>query len=275
MHIVSEEPPLRTVELNQFHQQTMSSLAISLLVFFGVSCSALLGMFVSPKLPIHHKSPESKDVVRLVMGLVATTVAVALGLLISSAKSFYDTQNNAVTELAANYILLDHILSDYGPETLDSRSALRNGLAHLLKSEPSLRGSDRPFLGNESGAQLGGDVLPKILELSPKDENQRSLKAQALSVAFQLSQTRWLFLAQDAAPVPSLLLAMLIGWPILLFLSFGVFAPRNLMVLIGLLVAALAVCGAILLIVEMYRPQVGLIRISDAPLRAALSQLGQ
>lgn len=85
----------------------MSSLATSLLVFLGVSCSALLGVLISPKLPVHHQSSESKDVVRLVMGLVATTVAVALGLLISSAKVFYDTQNNAVTQLSANYILLD------------------------------------------------------------------------------------------------------------------------------------------------------------------------
>jgi hypothetical protein len=226
-------------------------------------------MFVSPKLPVQHQSSESKDVVRLVMGLVATTVAVALGLLISSAKTFYDAQNNAVTQLAANYILLDQILAYYGPETSDARSALRGGLADLLEAEASLR------RGNQYGARLGGSFLTKILELSPKDENQRSLKAQALSVAFQLGETRWLFFGQNAVPVPSLLLAMLIGWLILLFLSFGAFAPRNLTVQIGLLVAALAVSGAIFLIVEMYRPHGGVIRISDAPFRAALSQLSQ
>jgi hypothetical protein len=180
-----------------------------------------------------------------------------------------------VTHLAANYILLDQILAYYGPETSDTRSALRDGLVHVLEADTSLRGSDQPFLGIEAGARLGGRVLAKILELSPKDENQRSLKAQALTVAFQLSQTRWLIFEQNSVPVPSLLLGMLIGWLILLFLSFGIFAPRNLTVLVGLLVAALAVCGAILLIVEMYRPQVGLIRISDAPLRAALTQLGR
>jgi hypothetical protein len=253
----------------------MSSIAISFLVFLGASCSALLGMFVSSKLPVQHQSSESKDVVRLVMGLVATTVAVALGLLISSAKNFYDMQNNAVTQVAANYILLDQILAYYGPETSDTRSALRNGLAHLLEHDLSLRRSDQPFLDVESGARLGGSFLTKILELSQKDENQRSLKAQALSVAFQLGETRWLFFGQNAIPVPSLLLAMLVGWLILLFLSFGIFAPRNLTVLIGLLVPALAVSGAIFLIAEMYRPEGGLIRISDAPFRAALSQLSR
>src|SRR6516165_6073972 len=99
----------------------MSSLALSLLVFVGVSCGTLLGMLVSPKLPVHHQSSESKDVVRLGMGLVATTVAVALGLLISSAKSFYDTQSNEVTQLAASYITLDQTLAFYGPETTDLR----------------------------------------------------------------------------------------------------------------------------------------------------------
>jgi len=38
------------------------------------------------------------------MGLVATTVALVLGLLVASAKSFYDTQNNEVTQLAANIV---------------------------------------------------------------------------------------------------------------------------------------------------------------------------
>jgi hypothetical protein len=171
--------------------------------------------------------------------------------------------------------LLDQILTHYGPETSDTRSALRNGLVQLLESDSSLHGSEQPFLGIESGARLGGSVLAKILELSPKDENQRSLKAQALSIALQLSQIRWLIFGQNAVPVPTLLLTMLIGWLTLLFLSFGLFAPRNLTVLIGLLVAALAVCGAILLIIEMYRPHVGLIRISEAPLRAALAQLRQ
>jgi hypothetical protein len=253
----------------------MSSLAISLLVFLGVSCGALLGMLVSPKLPIHHQSSESKDVVRLGMGLVATTVAVALGLLISSAKSFYDTQSNEVTQLAASYITLDQTLAFYGPETTDLRAALRDSLAHLLESDGSSQGVNQSYLNIKSGARLGAGVVAKIMELSPKDDNQRSLKAQALSVTFQLSQTRWLIFEQNAVPIPSLLLAMLIGWLIVLFLSFGIFAPRNITVLAGLFVAALAVCGAILLILEMYRPQVGLIRVSDAPLRAALAQLGQ
>jgi len=40
-------------------------------------------------------------------------------------------------------------------------------------------------------------------------------------------------------------------------------------------VSALSVSGAILLILEMYRPYIGMIAVSSAPLRAALAHLGQ
>ena len=56
------------------------------------------------------------------MGLVATTAALVLGLLIASGKGFYDTQSSEVTQLAANIGLLDRILDHYGPETKDITS---------------------------------------------------------------------------------------------------------------------------------------------------------
>ncbi len=253
----------------------MSPLSISLIVFVCVFGGALLGLLVSPKLPIHHQSSESKDIVRLGMGLVATTAAVALGLLISSAKNFYDTQSTEVTQLAANYVLLDRVLAHYGPEASAARAALRAGLAFHLQYPAVAKGSSNIYSDISSGTLKGEVILDRIEGLSPRDDNQRFLKTQALSLSYQLGQTRWLMFEQNTVPVPNLLLAMLIGWLIVLFLSFGIFAPRNFTVLSGLFLAALAVCGAILLILAMYHPQSGLIRVSDAPLRAALAQLGK
>jgi len=71
------------------------------------------------------------------------------------------------------------------------------------------------------------------------------------------------------------LVAMLALWLTLLFVSFGLFVRPNVTVLISLVVSALAVCGAIFLILEMYQPYTGLIHVSDAPLRVALAQIGQ
>ncbi|MBV8115652.1 MAG: hypothetical protein JO300_12985 [Silvibacterium sp.] len=253
----------------------MSPLSISLIVFVCVFGSALLGLFLSRELPLPHQTSESRDIVRLGMGLVATTVAVALGLLVSSAKSFYDTQCAEVTQLAANYVLLDRMLSHYGPEANDTRAALRAVLAFHLNYPAATKASSQIYGDIRSGTKKGEVILDRIEALTPRDDNQRFLKGQALSLAFQLGQTRWLMFEQNTVPVPRLLLGMLIGWLIVLFLSFGIFAPRNFTVIVGLFLAALAVCGAILLILGMYHPETGLIQVSDAPLRAALAQLGQ
>jgi hypothetical protein len=249
----------------------VSPLQISIIVFAAVFGGALLGVFVYPFLPDTQQSPESRDIVRLGMGLVATTVAIVLGLLVASAKGFYDTQSTEVTQVAANFVLLDRVLFHYGPESQGTRAALHNFLANVLDT---IDPSGKSNYSTQHGTLDGEVILDKITELSPKDENQRYLKTQALNIALQLGQIRWLMFEQNTVPVPNLLLLMLVCWVIVLFFSFGLFAPRNLTVLSGLLLASLAVCGAILLILEMYHPRSGLIRVSDAPLRAALAQLG-
>jgi hypothetical protein len=58
-------------------------------------------------------------------------------------------------------------------------------------------------------------------------------------------------------------------------MSFGLFAPKNVIAVSALCVAALAVAGAIYLILAMDQPYGGLIKISSAPVRAALDQLGR
>jgi fluoride ion exporter CrcB/FEX len=71
----------------------MSVTAIRLMVFACVFGGALFGMFLRALLPEHQLSADTKDTVRLGMGLIGTMSALVLGLLIASAKGFYDTQN--------------------------------------------------------------------------------------------------------------------------------------------------------------------------------------
>jgi len=243
----------------------MNPFLSSLIIFACVFAGGMFGIFVGPMLPTRDTSSESKDVVRLGMGLVATTVALVLGLLVASAKSFYDTQNNEVTQLAANIVLLDRVLAHYGPEAADARVRLRTTAADWSQVL-------EPGVGLRQGKEL---LFDKISELSPKDDSQRALKTQATNLAVQLGQIRWMMFAQNSVPVPKLLLFMLVFWLTVLFMSFGLFAPRNFTVASGLFMSALAASGAIFLILAMYHPHAGLIRVSDAPLRAALAQLGQ
>jgi hypothetical protein len=68
----------------------MSALTISVIIFVCVLGSAMLGMFLGGVLPPHHIKDDSKDIVKLMVGLLATLSALVLGLLISSAKGSFD-----------------------------------------------------------------------------------------------------------------------------------------------------------------------------------------
>lgn len=251
----------------------MNPFANTVVIFGFVFGGALLGMSLRAYLPEGHSSSDSKEAVRLGMGLVATTVALVLGLLIASAKGFYDTQNTEMTEAASNIVLLDRVLAHYGPEANDSRVALRNTVATLLERAWQYSGQGKK---RSDPAVSGGEVIwDKIQELKPATENQQSLRTQALGLAIQLGRIRWLMFEQKSSALPRPLLVIMVAWLTLLFISFGLFIRPNLTVVLSLLAASLAVCSAIFLILEMFQPFVGLIQVSDAPLRAALAQLGQ
>ena len=118
-------------------------------------------------------------------------------------------------------------------------------------------------------------LIGKIQALSPKDDRQRALQAQALSSAVSFAEIRCLMYEQDASSLSGTMLAILVSRLVTIFISFGLFAPRNATLITALFVAALSVSGAIFLILEMYTPFAGLIQIPSDPLRATLAQLGQ
>jgi hypothetical protein len=115
----------------------------------------------------------------------------------------------------------------------------------------------------------------QIQRLAPKDDGQRLLKSQAVSIAASLGQIRWLMYEQRSSSVSKPLLAVLVFWLIATFVSFGIFAPPNITVITCMFVSALSVSAAIFLLLEMYTPYSGLIHVSSAPLRAAIASLGQ
>ena len=250
----------------------MSAAAISGIVFACVFGGALFGMFLRVSLPEHHLSTDSKDFVKLGMGLIATMAALALGLLIASAKNSYDIQRNELTQISASIIVLDRLMANYGPETKEARDLLRRSVVHTLDEMWPEQRSQAAQL--EPG--VSSDALhDKIYRLSPHNEDQRLLKSQALTITLNLRQTRWLEVEQrEGSSIPKAVLAVLIFWLAIIFVSFGLFAPPNSTVLAVLFVCVLSVSGAIFLILELDRPFEGLIRIPSAPLRDALLHLG-
>ena len=247
--------------------------AIRVLAFVCVFGGALFGMFLRAALPEHQLSADSKDTVRLGMGLIGTMSALVLGLLIASAKSFYDTQSSQLTTISAKMILLDRVLAHYGPESKEARDLLRSSVTRTLDRLWPKDGRQSPQTAPASAE--GESIYDAIQNLTAKSDTQRALQAQAVNIAVQLGEARWLMYQQASGFVSVPVLAVVVFWLAMIFISFGLFAPRNAIAIATLFVCATSVSGAIFLIVAMYRPFQGIMQISSAPLRNALAYLGQ
>ncbi len=251
----------------------MSYIVVSGLTFCLIFGAGLLGMLLRRALPEDHLSENSKDVVKLGMGLVGTMAALVLGLLIASAKDSYDTQTNALLQMSAQIISLDRTLALYGPEAKAPREVLRGEVVHIIGRLWPEQMSQMAQLVPTGG--LSGAVYDSIEQLAPKDDRQRLLRSESLNLATEISQARWLMFEQGTTMVSKPLVAVVVFWLTFIFLSWGLFAPVNGTVISTFFIAAVSVSVALFLVQEMYMPYAGMIRISSAPLRAALLQLAQ
>lgn len=256
----------------------MSPMTMSVIVLACVFGGALLGMFLRAALPEHHLSAESKDTVKLSMAVIGTMAAIVLGMLIASAQGSFRQQRSEIIELSANIILLDRVLANYGPETKEARSLLRRVVVHMLNQMWPEDGSRPAKLDPTEANAEALNLYDKIQTLSPQNELQRSLQAQARSLAFNLVQTPWLIFMQQFRSIPLsylILLTALIFWFTTIFFGFGLFAPSNATVIVIMILCALSVTFAIFLILELNWPFEGLIRIPSDPLRDAISHLSR
>jgi hypothetical protein len=248
---------------------------IALIVFACVFAGAPLGMFLRVLIPQHHLSEGSREVIKLGIGLIATMSALVLGLVIATAKSSYDTHDAAIKHSAAKILLLDRVLSIYGPETKETRDLLRRTVADRLDAIWPEDRFQRARLDAPEAALATHGIQTQILQLSPQNETQRLLRSQALQIGGDIIETRWLIVEGLGSSIPVLFLVVLVFWLTIIFGSFGLFAPRNATVVAVLFLCALSVAGSIFLILEMDQPFEGMMKVSSAPLRYALSHLGQ
>lgn len=251
----------------------MDSTTFGMIVFICVYGGAMIGMRISAALPDHHLSADSKDIVKLGMGLVGTMTALLLGLLVASAKGSYETEKAEITQMSAKIIFLDRVLANYGEEATEVRGILRTCAERAVERIwPEGDGQSGSLEPTSSGLE---GLYNKIHELKPKDDTQRDLKSSALSLASDLGQMRWLLFEQTGRSIPTPFLIVVIFWLSVIFISFGLMAPRNATVIITLLICALSVSGAIVLIMELDRPFDGLIQITSSSMRDALTHLGR
>ena len=228
----------------------MSAIGIGMIAFGCNIGGSLVGLFIGSRLPDHHASSESKDVVRLSMAMVATLTALVLGLVTASAKSAFDAEDAAIKGTSASVLSLDRMLADYGPATAAIRDQLRSTLADRINVVwPEDAGEAR-----EMGAAPGETIVREVLALAPQTEAQQWYKTQALELCGEILKARWIVFGGTESTVPGTFLVVIICWLTVLFGSFGLFAPRNATTTGALLICSLSVAASIFLILEIDAP---------------------
>ncbi len=186
----------------------MSDNAIRIYSFSVHFRRVVVGDAHAPALSQHHLSSDTKDSVKLGMGLVGTMAALILGLLVAAAKSAYDTEKSEVTQMAAKLVFLDRVLANYGPESAETRvAAPPHGRSSLNRMWPDERSHHSQLDPIGSG---GEEVHKAIQKLAPRNDVQGSLKSQAVGVVSDLGQMRWLLFEQSGSSISMPLLIVVI-----------------------------------------------------------------
>ena len=252
----------------------MSSALVSIIVFVLVFAGALAGIAI--RLPAQQQDNDTKDVVKLVMGLVATMTALVLSLLIASAHTSYDRQESEVQQLGAQVVQLDELFVHYGPEANASRAQLRRMVeAELARLWSGTGAAGAPARASPKIYSPAEDLFTTVSALTPTSEAQRSAQSRALQLMTTMGTTIRLLYLQAGGSLSWPFFVVLVFWLVVLFMGFGLYARHNATVVAAMVVGALTVAGAIFLILEMNRPYGGLMQLSSAPIRHALEQIGR
>jgi len=251
---------------------TMNSITISLFVAACVFTGGLAGIGLHRVLPQEHLSKETQEVIRLGTGMLSVLSSLVLGLLIATAKGSYDASDNAVRRYDADIALLNETLRDYGGVASVPRDRLREYTQALLDDIWPTNGG-APHLSDEAAGKLLQEVRARIRDLPVPDDGKLWLRGQALKINVDLLRERWLLIGDQGPSVSPIVLVVLVSWITVIFVSFGLNAPRNASVAGAFLICALAIGGSIFLIQEMDRPLVGVMQISSWPLKNVLPQM--
>ncbi|MFM0120107.1 hypothetical protein P0D73_14760 [Paraburkholderia sp. RL18-101-BIB-B] len=264
----------------------MSEVGSALLVFALLLAATGVGVCVRPLLPEEHKAHETVQLIQLVIGMLVTFAALVLGLMTASAKSSFDTASNDLRTYAADLIEFDTTLREYGTETEPARQLLHRYTAAAIAStwpgETPPTGDYPKDIGSQDNSQKLesvrlGDMLTavgrELRTLRARDPLQQRALDDGLKQYRRVVDARWKLIEEAHSSISRPFLTTLTFWLGVIFLSFGLIAPRNALALVTISLGAVSIASAIYVIVDLDTPFTGPIVISSAPMRDALDHL--
>jgi ABC-type multidrug transport system fused ATPase/permease subunit len=193
--------------------------------------------------------------------------------MIASAKNSYDTQNTNIRQLGSNAVLVDQMLTKYGPEATMARTLLREAIpsttARIWRENVESQGGGSTFVVSSTAERFYNAVEG----LKSSNEEQSSLKARIIQITTEIGRTRLLVFTQSDNAIPVPFFVVLVFWLVVIFASFSLFADLSAIVIASTLLFALSVSSALFLIVDLSHPFEGLMQISNHHLHVVLPKI--
>ena len=267
----------------------MSELESAVFVFLLLLAGTAAGVFVRPLLPEEHKAQETVKLVQLVVGMLVTFAALVLGLLTASAKTVFDSADNDMRVYASALIELDDTLRQYGSDADPTRLILRTYTAAAIASTwpketpppgnyyPKVQAPQRA--SDHIDSRILGSMLEtaqrQARELQPIDAFHQRLATRALDQFNRLIEQRWKLVEEARGTISTPFNGILDFWLLIIFLCFGLIAPRNALALVVITLGAVSIASAVFVILDLDAPFTGWIVVPSQPMRDALAYLNR
>jgi hypothetical protein len=246
----------------------MDGPAVAVMVIACLMSAAGLGAYAHARLPVTVLTRPMTDLIRRGVWIVALMAGLLLALMTVHVRTYFDTADQDVRRFSGEVVQLDHLLRRAGPAGEPARDALFRYAARTMKD---VWPQTHPPIGPDDAH---ASVLLARLEDRIAALRTISPEAAAAETLRDLEATGWRLSDHERLQVAPWLLPLLVFWLMLTFGSLGLSAPRTPWAAGTLALFALALGGAVFLVIEYADPYTGVIVVSSQPLQDALFALG-
>ncbi len=252
----------------------MDGPATGVAVFAFLFSSAMAGVLAHARLPGMVMTTRTAGLLRGGGGILAGMAGTMLVLLTLSVKRDFDTADRNVRHFAAEITDLDHTLRRAGPVAIPAREILFRYAARTMKD---VWPTSNPRLGPDDAQakRLLSQLEDAVAALRSTDPTLSEVETQAHTELSVVADARWNMEERTSRTISPWMLAILVFWLMLTFASLGLLAPRTPLALPIFGLGALALAGAVFLVVEYADPYEGIIAVSSEPMQNALFALSE
>lgn len=254
------------------------------ILFAFLVAGASAGLLLRSWIPEPHRNQPTIDFLRIVTALLVTFAALVMSLILASVRNAYDAAFHDRSHYAATLAQLDSCMRDYGPELADARGKLHRYTAAVIAStwpdEPLPKGVDypdtsqMPRLGEVPAlAEIMRQIGLAVDALRPGDALHSGVATHCAADYRDVTSARWAVIEDVHGSLSAPFAGVLMFWLTLVFVSFGLQAPRNLLAGVAIGIAIVSVASVMFVILDLDLPYGGLFGIPSTSMRQALTDM--